>query len=69
MLFADFIQPKVTLKPIQLTKSATKVAEMSLSNPIFINAFLGILSLIINVTSLPKFLKILANSIAIIPLP
>ena len=42
---------------------------MSLSKPIFINAFLGILSRMINVTSEPRFLKILANSIAIIPEP
>ena len=52
-----------------LTKSATSVAAISLSSPIFINAFLGIRSRIIRVTSEPRFLKIFANSIAMIPDP
>ena len=52
-----------------LTKSATNVAAISLSNPIFINAFLGMLSLMMSVTSLPKFLNIFANLMAMIPDP
>mmetsp|Transcript_15175 Transcript_15175/g.17045 ORF Transcript_15175/g.17045 Transcript_15175/m.17045 type:complete len:225 (+) Transcript_15175:1090-1764(+) len=51
-------------------RSATNVAAISLSKPIFINAFLGLLSRINNVTSSqPKFENILAYSIATIPLP
>ena len=42
---------------------------MSLSSPIFISAFLGMLSRMMSVTSLPRFLNIFANSMAMIPLP
>mmetsp|Transcript_46899 Transcript_46899/g.99632 ORF Transcript_46899/g.99632 Transcript_46899/m.99632 type:complete len:265 (-) Transcript_46899:81-875(-) len=60
--------PRSILMPLRV-KSATSNAAMSLSSPIFINAFRGMLSLMIRVTSLPKFLNILANSIAMMPLP
>ena len=50
-------------------RSATSVAAMSLSSPIFINAFLGLLSRISSVTSSqPKLENILAYSMATIPL-
>mmetsp|Transcript_3769 Transcript_3769/g.8119 ORF Transcript_3769/g.8119 Transcript_3769/m.8119 type:complete len:207 (-) Transcript_3769:895-1515(-) len=61
--------PRSILIPERI-KSATKVAAISLSKPIFIRACFGLLSRIKSVTSLhPKFEKILANSIATIPLP
>ena len=51
------------------TKSATSVAALSLLSPIFISAFLGMLSRITSVTTDPKLLKILVHSTAIIPDP
>mmetsp|Transcript_39833 Transcript_39833/g.119815 ORF Transcript_39833/g.119815 Transcript_39833/m.119815 type:complete len:236 (+) Transcript_39833:709-1416(+) len=60
--------PRSILMPDR-TKSATSVAAISLSKPIFIRALRGTLSLIIRVTSAPKLRKILANSMAIMPLP